>query len=116
MKAIWDGLIIKAASLVLCSRLNSLYAICWTQETISTNKLKKELDKLQEYSINDAVFLRGVADKIPKPFKRFVQFTRAELEDLERLTAGTSLDWCQKLNAKFETALGIKTVSEKDGE
>lgn len=57
-------LIIKAASLALCSRLNPLYAICWKQKTISTNKLIKELDKLQEYSKDDAVFLRRVADKI----------------------------------------------------
>lgn len=39
-----------------------------------------------------------------------VPFTRTELQDLERLTAGTSLEWCQKLNAKFEKALGIKVV------
>ena len=57
--------------------------------------------------------IESVAAEIIALFKSHTHFTRAELEDLERLTAGTSLDWCQRLNAKFEKALGIKEVKDE---
>ncbi len=42
-----------------------------------------------------------VVDKILSLFKNRIHFTPKEIEDLQWLTAGSDLEWCQKLNRKF---------------
>jgi len=60
------NLIAKAASYARCDRLNKFYATIEGKKSISTRKLGKMLDNLQEDFKLDAIFMKNIADKLPK--------------------------------------------------
>ena len=60
-----SNLIAKAASYARCDRLDRLYEIVEGQKTISTRKLEKILDDMQEDFKLDAIFLREISKKLP---------------------------------------------------
>lgn len=54
----------KAASINRGDRLLSLYAICETQKTVSTKRLRKLIDQLADSDKLDGIHFRALADKI----------------------------------------------------
>lgn len=71
-----------------------------TQQREIIDILKKHGHRDHSFAIVKSDY-ESIATKITALFKRHIHFTKSELRDLERLTAGTSEDWCQKLNKKF---------------
>lgn len=58
--------IAKAAQLATGTRLRKLYDICEQQKTISTKKLERYLNRLEEDMKLDAIHFRQLADKLRK--------------------------------------------------
>lgn len=54
----------KAASRVRGDRLHRLYAICETQKTVSTKRLRNLIDQLAASDRLDGIHFRALADKI----------------------------------------------------
>jgi len=58
------NLIAKAASFARCDRLGKLYKAIEGQKTISTRKIERILDDMQDDFKLDAIFLKNIADKL----------------------------------------------------